>query len=155
MSKKYIKISDQNRVPFKFYPVSGRDGRFCPLNPAASRTLPTNHTLPHYWNLIFGDTFSQFLNSHSKLTEGSATQTHWRGQRLLAHVSHLDSSTLPFQQPDIFVTSLWSSLAIIPHLSPSQTSRSPVQTIILSGLRLRGCLPKEEEGTTAVEETLV
>lgn len=48
---------------------------------------------------------------------------NYQGQRSLAHMSHLDSLTLPFQQWDTWAMSLWSSLNMRSHQPP----RSPVK----------------------------
>lgn len=52
------------------------------------------------------------------------TLMHCQGQRLLAHMSHLDSFTLLFQQWDTCVTSLWPSSKIRSPSAPPPTFKS-------------------------------
>lgn len=94
---------------------------------------------------------------------------HCQGQRLLAHMSHLDSFTLLFQQWDTWAMSLWSSSNMCAHQHPGafkseaiKLSRGEVHLCgrlpMMNCLKLQhagGCMRGIPKGVNPAKETLV
>lgn len=117
------KISDQDGAPYESSGVNANSGG------GAFRELGGKCLVTHF-PVAIQSCLNEALSFHTP------TLMHCQGQRLLAHMSHLDSFTLLFQQWDTCVTSLWPSSKIRSPSAPppllSQSTRRELKFITVA-----------------------